>query len=190
MRFCASMSFSIAGIILISLLGLNSGQELSHAEKMHLPVNFRNEFESRAMVSRCRPNNDKNCYLAEAIQYVVLGNKDRGPIFDSLFNSNESDSQTLDDILGLGLHQLGGILLDEDAPKPGEIETKGAVKQIPLSESLFLRRFRIHIPRRCGHRRALTREWLHGSHVVRFKVLHTAFRHSAECGQTYRVQSA
>lgn len=129
MRLRASMSFSIAGIsatlctaiVLLALLGRSNGEELSHADRMYQPVDFQREFASPALkASKCRPNNDKNCYLVEALNYIAFGNKPMNPVVYDLFYTNKSDHQTLDDGLMLLVNIIAGAGGVPGFPKPGK----------------------------------------------------------------------
>ncbi|CAF1611273.1 unnamed protein product, partial [Adineta ricciae] len=111
-----------AVIIFISFGGCNSGQLFNGIPTDNIPNIFRDGFLPKAPPSQCRPNSDQYCYLSEAIQFIILGDKTNTSGADILFNSNSFDNETLDYILLLGLQQLAVFMNDHDDYRPSDFD--------------------------------------------------------------------
>ncbi|CAF1532265.1 unnamed protein product [Adineta steineri] len=72
------------------------------------------------MTSQCQPNNDQFCYLAEAVQLILLGDKSNGSQTDILFNTPTFDNATLNEMLLLGLQQTALFITNNPSYMPGD----------------------------------------------------------------------
>ncbi|CAF1288675.1 unnamed protein product [Rotaria sordida] len=61
--------------------------------------------QARAMVSTCRPDGDRYCYLTEALELILLGERTNRTDIQTLLNTIH-DNETLDWMLVLGIQQL------------------------------------------------------------------------------------
>jgi hypothetical protein len=121
------MKFIIfTSIILISLIGINDGQGIKNINTVNQPANLQNKIDAKTMVSQCRPNSDRLCYLTEAIEFILLGDK-QNQTTDTLFGP-AFDHTTLNEILLLGLQQMALLITDNPQYMPGEI--KKNIKQL------------------------------------------------------------
>lgn len=92
-------------IVFISLIGFNHGQNnMLNQQHKTSKVDF-SKTEPKAMVSVCRPNGDRYCYLTEAIELIIFGERKNRTDLETLVNTIPDD-ETLNWFLLLGLQQL------------------------------------------------------------------------------------
>ncbi len=108
-------------IILISLIGINDGQGIKNINTVNQPANLQNKINAKTMVSQCRPNSDRLCYLTEAIEFILLGGKQNQNTTDLIFGPS-FDKTTLNEILLIGLQQMALLITDNPQYIPGEIK--------------------------------------------------------------------
>ena len=107
--------------ILVSLIEANNGQKMTNIKTNNQPANSHSGVQTRAMVSTCQPDGDRLCYLAEAVELILFGEKRNRTDIDTLLDIIP-DNETLDWMLTLGLQQLALFGLENPVLVPGEYE--------------------------------------------------------------------
>jgi hypothetical protein len=123
-------------IILISFIELNNGQEATNINMVNQPVNYQDRFQIKDMVSNCQPESDQYCYLTEAVELILFGEKKNKTDIDE-FLDNLHDNDTLDSVLQLGLEQLYLFAQDNPTLVPGEIEKETKTNKIERTFLFF-----------------------------------------------------
>jgi hypothetical protein len=103
-------------IILSSYLGFNNGQEMKDINI----VNYQDGIQTKGMVSNCQPNSDEYCYLTEAVELILFGEKKNKTDIDTFLDMLR-DNDTLDSVLQRGLEKLYSFAQDNPTLVPGEI---------------------------------------------------------------------
>jgi hypothetical protein len=123
-------------IILISFIELNNGQEATNINMVNQPENYQDRFQIKDMVNNCQPENDQYCYLTEAVELILFGEKKNKTDIDE-FLDNLHDNDTLDSVLQLGLEQLYLFAQDNPTLVPGEIEKETKTNKIERTFLFF-----------------------------------------------------
>ncbi len=108
-------------IILIFLIELNDGQEMKNMNTMRRRGNATNKIQIKDMVSNCQSNSDEYCYLTEAIELILFGEKKNETDIDK-FLDILLDNGTLDSVVQFGLDQLHLYAQNNSNLMPGEIK--------------------------------------------------------------------
>jgi len=116
-------------IILIYFIELNNGQEVTNINMVNQPVNYQDRFQTKDMVSNCQPESDQYCYLTEAVEWILFGEKKNKTDIDE-FLDNVNDNDTLDSVLQLGFDQLHLFAQDNPTLMPGKIEKETKTNKI------------------------------------------------------------
>jgi hypothetical protein len=116
-------------IILISFIEFNNGQEMKNINTANQLVDSEGRIETNGMVSNCQPNSDEYCYLTEAIDLILFGEKKNKTDIDRFLDILQ-DNDTLDSVFQLGLHQLHLFAQNNPTLIPGEIERKTKINKI------------------------------------------------------------
>jgi len=103
-------------IILSSFIGFNNGQEMKNINT----VNYQDRIQTKGMVSNCQSNSDEYCYLTEAVELILFGEKKNKTDIDTFLDMLR-DNDTLDSVLQRGLHKLYLFAQDNPTLVPGEI---------------------------------------------------------------------
>lgn len=83
-----------------------------------------NDGQDSIMVSNCQSNSDEYCYLTEAIDLILFGNKNNQSDIDK-FLDMLNDNDTLDSVLQLGVLQLYRFAQNNPELMPSEREEDG-----------------------------------------------------------------
>ncbi len=107
-------------IILIFFIELNDGQEMKNIKTMRRRGNSTNKIQIKDMVSNCQSNSDEYCYLTEAIELILFGERKNETYIDE-FLDILLDNGTLDSVFQFGLEQLHLFAQNNSNLMPGMI---------------------------------------------------------------------
>jgi hypothetical protein len=116
-------------ISLVSFIGFNNSEEMTHIKTISQPLHVQDKIQTKGMVSNCQPDNDQYCYLTEAVELILFGEKKNKTEIDR-FLDLLLDNDTLDTVLQLGLQQLYLFARDNPVLLPGQIEKRIKINTI------------------------------------------------------------